>query len=99
MDRSHGEWTLKVIMNDEDLIESLLPAVEQQLDSADTPYVRETFTRLVEKESMSPDEAKELIALCLADESNRMFIDKRDFDVARYQELLEGLPGESEESE
>ena len=84
-------------MNDESLIESLLPAVEQQLESEQTPYVKETFIRLVEKEEISPDEAKELIALCLADESNRMFIDKRDFDVARYQELLEQLPGEPSE--
>ncbi len=81
-------------MNDENLIESLLPAVEQQLVSPDTPYVKKTFTRLVEKEALSPEEAKELIALCLADESNRMFIDKRDFDVARYQQLLASLPAE-----
>mgnify|MGYP001101356737 FL=1 len=81
-------------MNDENLIESLLPAVVQQLESPDTPYVKKTFTRLVEKEALSPDEAKELIALCLADESNSMFIDKRDFDVARYQQLLAGLPAE-----
>ncbi len=81
-------------MNDENLIESLLPAVEQQLESPDTPYVKKTFTRLVEKEALSPEEAKELIALCLADESNRMFIDKRDFDVARYQQLLASLPAE-----
>ena len=81
-------------MNDESLIESLLPAVDQQLDSEQTPYVKATFTRLVEKEQISPDEAKELIAVCLADESNRMYIDKRDFDVTRYQQLLEGLPGE-----
>ena len=81
-------------MNDENLIESLLPAVEQQLESPDTPYVKKTFTRLVEQEALSPEEAKELLALCLADESNRMFIDKRDFDVARYQQLLAGLPAE-----
>lgn len=84
-------------MNDESLIESLLPAVDQQLESPETPYVKKTFTRLVEQESLSPDEAKELIAICLADESNRMYIDKRDFDVKRYQELLESLPGNDEE--
>ena len=83
-------------MNDESLIESLLPAVEQQLESPQTPYVSKTFVRLVEKEQLSPDDAKRMIALCLADESNRMFIDKRDFDVERYQELLNGLPGEPE---
>lgn len=79
-------------MSDESLIESLLPAVEQQLESTETPYVKATFTRLVEDEQLSPDEARELIALCLADESNRMYIDKRDFDVARYRELLDSLP-------
>lgn len=80
------------MMNDENLIESLLPAVEQQLESPQTPYVKKTFTRLVETEEISPDEAKEMIALCLADESNRMYIDKRDFDVTRYQDLLDDLP-------
>jgi hypothetical protein len=79
-------------MNDESLIESLLPAIEQQLESSDTPYVKAAFVRLVEKEEISPDDAKEMLAICLADESNRMFIDKRDFDAARYQELLEALP-------
>lgn len=86
-------------MNDQSLIESLLPAVEEQLESPQTPYVKKAFTRLVEQEDISPNEAKELIALALADESNRMFIDKRDFDVKRYQELLNELPGEEEGDE
>ena len=84
-------------MNDESLVESLLPAVEQQLESTQTPYVNKTVVRLVEEEEISPDESKKLIALCLADESNRMFMDKRDFDINRYQELLNGLPGEPSE--
>ena len=79
-------------MNDESLIESLLPAIEQQLESPATPYVKTTFVRLTEKEQLSPNEAMEMMALCLADESNRMFIDKRDFDAKRYQELLDALP-------
>jgi len=79
-------------MNDDSLIESLLPAIDQQLESPDTPYVKATFTRLVEKENLSPNQAKEMLALCLADESNRMFIEKRQFDVVRYRELLESLP-------
>ena len=81
-------------MNDESLIESLLPAVDQQLQSPQTPYVKSTFVRLVEQDNLSPDKARELIAICLADESNRMFIDKRDFDVTRYEHLLANLPGE-----
>ena len=79
-------------MNDESLIESLLPAIEQQMESSATPYVKTTFVRLTEKEQLSPNDAKEMMALSLADESNRMFIDKRDFDAARYQELLDNLP-------
>ena len=86
-------------MNDESLIESLLPAVDQQLESAQTTYVKSTFDRLVEHEQLSPDQAKELIAICLADESNRMYIDKRDFDIQRYQQLLEELPGEFTEEQ
>ncbi|MBT8036910.1 MAG: hypothetical protein KJO21_05135 [Verrucomicrobiae bacterium] len=85
-------------MNEESLVDSLLPAVEQQLESPQTPYVLETFTRLVEKDQLPPDEAKQLIAICLADESNRMFIEKRDFDVVRYQQLLESLPGDPDTS-
>ena len=81
-------------MNDESLIQSLLPAVDQQLESPQTPYVKSTFNRLVEQQQLAPDQARELIAICLADESNRMYIDKRDFDVVRYQQLLEALPGD-----
>lgn len=84
-------------MNEESLVDSLLPAVEQQLESTQTPYVQQTFVRLVEKEGISPDDSKKLIALCLADESNSMYIDKRDFDVSRYQELLDALPDEPSE--
>ena len=84
-------------MNDELLIDTLLPAVEQQMESAETPYVKATFTRLVEVEKFSPNDAIEAIALCLADESNRMYIDKRNFDEARYQELLSALPSSLDE--
>ena len=83
-------------MNDESLIESLLPAIEQQLQSPETTYVNATFVRLVEQDNLTPDLAKEMMALCLANESNRMLIDKRDFDVTRYQKLLDALPLEED---
>lgn len=79
------------MFEEENLVENLIPAVEQQLESGATTYVKATYDRLL-KDGEESDEAKMLIALCLADESNRMFIDKRDFDVARYQELLNALP-------
>lgn len=80
----------------EDLVTSLVPAVEQQLKSDETPFVKHTLNRLlkssVEGEQIDEDEAKMMLALCLADETNRMLIDKRDFDLARYKDLLNALP-------
>lgn len=79
-------------MEETDLVSSLIPAVEQQLESADTPFVKAAYQRLIALDDISEDDAQHMIALCLADESNRMFIDKRNFDLNRYKELLEGLP-------
>ncbi len=74
------------------LINQLLPAVEQQLASPDTPYVRENYERLISKEGISEEEARQMIALCLIDETDRMAEEKTDFNVARYQMLLGFLP-------
>ncbi|MFC5049393.1 hypothetical protein ACFPK9_02000 [Rubritalea spongiae] len=79
-------------MEETDLVTSLIPAVQEQLNSKDTPYVKKAYDRILELEDVDEEEALKMIALCLADESNRMFIDKRDFDVERYQELLDALP-------
>jgi len=79
------------MFEEDDLVKNLLPAVEQQLESEQTPFVKQALSRLV-KGGEDTEEAKMLIALCLADESNRMFIDQRDFDIARYQALLNTLP-------
>jgi hypothetical protein len=79
------------MFEENDLVKNLLPAVEQQLESEQTPYVKMALNRLI-KSGEDEQEAKMMIALCLADESNRMFIDKRSFDVARYQGLLNSLP-------
>lgn len=79
------------MFEEDDLVKNLLPAVEQQLESEQTPFVKQALGRLV-GEGEDEEEAKMMIALCLADESNRMFIDKREFDLARYQALLKALP-------
>lgn len=78
-------------MEETDLITSLIPAIQEQLKSKDTPYVKKAYDRLIAEE-IAEEETLQMLALCLADESNRMFIDKRDFDVTRYQELLDALP-------
>lgn len=80
-------------MHDKPLIDALLPAVQEQLESPETPYVKAEFTRLVEREGLTPEQGMEAIALCLADEANRMLIDNRKFDEKRYRELLGALPG------
>jgi hypothetical protein len=75
----------------ENLITGLLPAVEEQLTSPATPYVAKTLARLLAL-GEDPPEARRLIAFCLADEANRMMIDRRPFDPKRYQALLAALP-------
>lgn len=78
-------------MEETDLVTSLIPAIKEQIESKETPYVRAAYQRL-EKNEIEQDDILHMLALCLADESNRMFIDKRDFDIIRYQQLLDQLP-------
>lgn len=79
-------------MEESDLVESLIPAIEQQLESPDTPFVKQTYDRLMKDGEHEEEDVLYMMAICLADESNRMFIDKRNFDLARYKELLDALP-------
>ncbi len=76
----------------DDGIEQLIPAVEQQISSPETPYVGQTYRRLLEEPDIDDHEAKLMIALCLADESEAMIEKERDFDITRYQKLLTLLP-------
>ena len=71
----------------------LIPAVEEQLASRDTPYVKQHFDRLLKEEDCDEQEAKEMIALCLADEIERMERENdRQFNQTRYQMMLGFLP-------
>lgn len=74
-----------------DLFSDLLAAVDQQLVSAQTPYVARTFERLVQA-GLDPSEAKIQIAHCLGGEMDRLVRDKRGFDQAAYRAALEALP-------
>ncbi len=76
----------------DDSIEQLIPAVEQQLSSSETPYVGQTYRRLLEDPTIDEHEAKLMISLCLADESEAMVEQKRDFNITRYRDLLDLLP-------
>ncbi|MDA7683062.1 hypothetical protein OAG92_00975 [Akkermansiaceae bacterium] len=76
----------------DEAVEKLLPAIEEQLNSPETPYVREAFDRILTKPDIEEEEAKAMLAFCLADEVETMMADERDFDSNRYQMLLELLP-------
>lgn len=74
--------------------EDLIAAVEQQLESPATPYVRATYDRLL-KAGMDKDEAKERIAECLAEETDAMFRGNREFNEKAYRSLLGNIsPGD-----
>ena len=76
----------------DEAVEKLLPAIEEQLNSPKTPNVREAFDRILTKPDIEEEEAKAMLAFCLADEIEAMMADERDFDGNRYQMLLELLP-------
>lgn len=84
-------------MND-DLLPYLLAAVEQQLESPQTPYVAKTFARLV-KLGMEEAEAKTQIALCLGEEMDQVLRKRRAFDEKAYRTSLDGLPMATDEAE
>lgn len=74
------------------LYEDLIPAVEQQLASAETPFVSKTLQRLIEKESLEEDEAKKLVAECLGLVVDHMYKTKEAFNAKLYEQLLKELP-------
>lgn len=73
--------------------EELLHAVDQQLEAKETTYVRKTFERLVGA-GLAEEEAREAIARCLAEESDRMFRSRGPFDEAAYRTSLEMISPE-----
>jgi hypothetical protein len=75
-----------------EIIEMLIPAVEEQITSAETPFVKEAYQRLLNEPDIDEEEAKKMIAFCLADESERMMEDNREFNLERYKTMLSLLP-------
>ncbi len=74
-----------------ELVPDLLDAVEQQLNSKQTPYVAKVLRRLI-KEGLDEDEAKHQIAYCLGKSLERLARSGRGFDEKYYQERLSELP-------
>lgn len=75
----------------DELSDKLLPAVEEQMRSAETPFVKKHYERLV-TEGEAENESKKMIALCLLDEVEQMQSENRAFDLQRYEQMLSFLP-------
>ncbi len=76
----------------DEAVEKLLPAIEEQLASPETPYVLEAFERILGEPDIEEEEAKAMLAFCLADEIEAMMAAERPFNIERYQMLLGLLP-------
>lgn len=76
------------------LKKALLDAVEEQLKSPDTPYVKEHYERLI-GEGISQSEAKRMIGCILTVELWEMNKFNRAFDEDTYIQRLADLPDES----
>jgi len=76
----------------DEAIEHLIPAIEEQLNSPATPYVREAYDRVLQEDDIEDEEAKAMLAFCLADELESLNRENRDFSEDRYRTLLSLLP-------
>lgn len=76
----------------DEMIETLVPAVREQLGAADTAYVKACLERLTEQEKLEEQEALELMAQALAIIINQMVVGGRPFDTGKYKALLKDLP-------
>lgn len=76
----------------DEAVAHLLPAIAEQLESPETPYVREAFERILQEPDIEEEEARAMLAFCLADELEAMSTEERPFNAERYQMLLQLLP-------
>ena len=82
----------------EEMIETLVPAVREQLESPDTAYVKNCQERLTGREKLGEQEALELMAQALAITINAMVVWGRSFDSEKYKALLKDLPALPDEA-
>lgn len=73
-----------------EILEDALFAVEQQLQSEETKYVKECFEKLIET-GKSKKEAKEKIAEALLKEADYVHAKKVEFSEERYRENLNDI--------
>ena len=65
--------------------------VDNQLEKNDPPQTRETLERLI-KEGYSEEDAKLIIAQCVASEMMKVISSHTPFNEARFVECLNRLP-------
>ena len=70
---------------------AIIAAVQDQLESPDSPYVKEAFDRLI-KDNHSKEEVMKMLAAVLATEMWEISVQKRLFDEKIYKERLKKLP-------
>jgi len=75
---------------DDELMTDLLAAVDQQLASPETAYVKEAFERIAAR-GMTGNEAKKPIAELLGVFTDRMLEEREPFDEEGYREALAAL--------
>jgi hypothetical protein len=78
-----------------DILKGLLQAVDEQLRSPQTPYVKATYDRL-RASGMNDEQTREEIADCLGEELDEMLRQNRGFDETLYKKMLEALPWNEE---
>lgn len=78
-----------------DILNGLLSAIDDQLHSAATPYVKKSYERLLAL-GLSDTQAREEMADCLGAELDEMLEKNRPFDEGNYMALLDALPWQEE---
>ena len=82
----------------DEMIETLVPAVREQLEAPDTAYVKACLERLTGREKLEEQEALELMAQALAITMTEMVVGGRPFDSGKYKALLKDLPALPDEA-
>lgn len=78
-----------------DILAGLMQAVDEQLQSPQTVYVKKTYERLLAT-GLTDAQVREEIADCLGEELDEMLEKKRAFSEKNYRALLDQLPWQEE---
>ena len=74
-----------------DTREAIIAAVRDQLNSPDSPYVKEAYDRLI-NDNHSEEEVMKMLGAVLATEMWEISVKERSFDESIYKDRLARLP-------